>query len=102
MSNFYLLCSLRHSAVIKLRIWSFLSFNMAATVHGSFAEGYEPIRIYFEKMLKSGCEDRLQLCIYVNNVCVVDLYGSQSNDDKYDGDSIQVKYTVDYFVFSSA
>ena len=64
---------------------------MAAKVQGSFASGFEPVKEALEKLLNSGCEDKVQLCVYVGKDCVLDLYGSfGSNDSTYNSDTIQV------------
>ena len=64
---------------------------MPAKVQGSFAAGFEPVKDALEKMLNSGCEDKLQLCVYVGKDCVLDLYGSTEEDSTYNSDTIQVK-----------
>ena len=63
---------------------------MQAKVQGSFAAGFEPVKDALEKMLNSGCEDKLQLCVYVGKDCVLDLYGSFEADSSYNSDTIQV------------
>ena len=50
---------------------------------------FEPVQKAFEKLLNSGCEDNLQLCVYLDAECVIDLFGSAKNDEKYSADSIQ-------------
>ena len=70
---------------------SFSIYNMTAKVQGSFAAGFEPVKEALEKLLNSGCEDKVQLCVYVGKDCVLDLYGSfGSNDSTYNSDTIQV------------
>ena len=70
---------------------SFSIYNMTAKVQGSFAAGFEPVKEALEKLLNSGCEDKVQLCVYVGKDCVLDLYGSfSSNDSTYNSDTIQV------------
>ena len=34
-------------------------------IKGYVAEGFEPVRDQLEKMIQSGCEDHLQLCVYL-------------------------------------
>ena len=64
---------------------------MTAKVQGSFAAGFEPVKEALEKLLNSGCEDKVQLCVYVGKDCVLDLYGSfGQNDSTYNSDTIQV------------
>ena len=47
---------------------------MTAKVQGSFAAGFEPVKEALEKLLNSGCEDKVQLCVYVGKDCVLDLH----------------------------
>ena len=63
---------------------------MPEKIQGFVAEGFEPVQKHFEKMLSSGCEDNMQLCVYLGKTCVVDLYGSYKENSPYDGDSMQV------------
>lgn len=51
---------------------------------------YEPVKKHVEKMLKEGIEENLQLCVYVDEKCVVDLYGTAVGDKTYNADTIQV------------
>ena len=70
---------------------TFCICNMTAKVQGSFSAGFEPVKEALEKLLNSGCEDKVQLCVYVGKDCVLDLYGSfGSNDSTYNSDTIQV------------
>ena len=53
-------------------------------------EKYLPVREHLENMLKNGAEENLQLCVYVEGKCVVDLYGTAVDDRTYTADSLQV------------
>ena len=64
---------------------------MAKKIQGHIAEGYEPVIEYLEKMMNSSCEDNIQMCVYVNKTCVIDLYGSSKNDLNYNSDTMQVR-----------
>lgn len=66
------------------------SNNTSVQVHGSCSPGYEPVKELFAQNFKNGLEDNAQLCIYVNNACVVDLYGTASGDTDYGPDNVQV------------
>ena len=60
-------------------------------------EKFLPVKKHLEKMLKSGAEENLQLCIYVGEKCVVDLYGTAIGDWTYTPETHQVgilKYTL--------
>ena len=59
-------------------------------VKGFVAEGFEPVKKCLENMMKTDCEDKVQLCVFVEGKCVIDLHGSQDDDVPYDRDSLQV------------
>ena len=65
--------------------------KMTKKIKGHVSEGYEPVIEYLEKMINSSCEDKIQMCVYVNKTCVIDLYGSMKNDLNYDLDTMQVR-----------
>ena len=50
------------------------------TIGGQVAEGFEEVRKAFEYNFQSGVEVSSQLCIYYQGVCVVDLYGTVTDD----------------------
>ena len=56
-------------------------------VEGFTAPGYESVKEMFEKNCERGAEDSTQLCIYVEEKKVVDLWWSGSNP-KYTGDTL--------------
>ena len=58
-------------------------------LNGFCSENYEPVKAHFEKMLLNGQEENAQLCIYVGDKCVVDLYGTAIGDFSYSSESIQ-------------
>ena len=41
-------------------------------------------------MLKNGAEENLQLCVYVEGKCVIDLFGTAIRDTTYTADTLQV------------
>ena len=45
---------------------------------------------YTKIMLLKGKERNVQLCVYVDGKCVVDLYGTAIGDTSYNADTIQV------------
>ena len=65
-------------------------YNSAIKVEGTCSPGYESVKELFIKNFHNGLEDRAQLCIYVNNNCVVDLYGTATGDENYGPDNVQV------------
>ena len=64
--------------------------NNSIKVEGTCSPGYESVKELFSQNFKNGLEDRAQLCIYVNNTCVVDLYGTSTGDKNYGPDNVQV------------
>ena len=61
-------------------------------INGYCAKDYQPIKELFVSNFHSGKENNAQLCIYVNDECVVDLYGTAIGDTTYTQDSLQVLY----------
>ena len=59
-------------------------------LEGFVTEGFEPVQKHLESMLASGCEDNVQLCVYVAKKCVINLYGSYNDHAQYDENSLQV------------
>ena len=45
-------------------------------LEGYCCKNYEPVKDELKKMLLSGGEENVQLCVYVEDKCVVDLYGT--------------------------
>ena len=60
-------------------------------IKGYVVEGFEPVRDQLEKMIQSGCEDNLQLCVYLDKKCIIDLHGSFIENSVYNSDSMQVR-----------
>ena len=58
--------------------------------HGTAASGFEPVREMFEAMLRSGCDTKAQLCVYIGEEKVIDLWGLAPSvvDDKFGPDAI--------------
>ena len=54
-------------------------------------KNYEPVKEHLHKMLHEGAEENLQLCVYVDKKCVIDLYGTAVGDKSYNAESIQVR-----------
>ncbi len=59
-------------------------------IEGNCDERYESVRRHFEQMVNSGCEDKAQLCVYVEGECVIDLHATYQDDPNYGPDNIQV------------
>ena len=57
-------------------------------VKGTVAPGYESVRDMFEQNFKEGREDNAQLCVYVGEEKVVDLYASLSSSPNYNADTL--------------
>ena len=59
-------------------------------VEGVCEKQYEPVKEHLLEMLTKGKEENVQLCVYVNGKCVVDLYGTAVGDTNYNHDKLQV------------
>ena len=58
---------------------------------GGFCEKqFESVKKHFIKMLTKGEEENVQLCVYVDGNCVVDLYGTAVGDKEYNQEKLQV------------
>jgi len=57
------------------------------TIDGTVAPGYESVKEMFEENFKAGREDNAQLCVYVGDKLVVDLWGF-SSDKNFNGDTL--------------
>ena len=62
---------------------------------GSVSPGFEPVKEMFERMLRSGCDKCAQLCIYVGDERVVDLWGKAEEvvDDRFGPDSLMTVFS---------
>ena len=59
-------------------------------INGTCEKGFESVKDMFYQNFVIGNEDNAQLCIYVGNKCVVDLYGSATGDTNYGPDKLHV------------
>ena len=57
-------------------------------IRGDVASGFEPVRDLFEHNMRTRLEDNAQLCVYVGEEKVVDLWASTSNDPSFNADSL--------------
>ena len=58
------------------------------TVEGTTVEGFESIRSLFEQNMHRYLENKAQLCIYVDDRCVVDLWARPADDVTFNGDAL--------------
>ena len=49
---------------------------------------YEKVKKQLEYMLTKGADENVQLCVYVEDKCVIDLYGT--SNETYDENKTQV------------
>ena len=66
--------------------------NSGLILQGYCKKDYAPVKEMFEEFFKSGREKNAQLCVYVKNEVVVDLYGTAIGDSSYGPDSLHVCY----------
>jgi len=57
-------------------------------VMGTVAPGFEPVKALFEKNMRSLKERNAQLCVYVGEQCVVDLWATTINDPEFSAESL--------------
>ena len=57
-------------------------------VMGTVAPGFEPVKALFEKNMRSLKERNAQLCVYVGEQCVVDLWATAINDPEFSAESL--------------
>ncbi len=62
-------------------------------VRGTVSPGFEPVRDLFRDHFKRGLEEDAQVCAYVGEEKVVDLWCSSSGDPNYDGDSLTLLFS---------
>ena len=57
-------------------------------ISGTVAKGFEPVRDLYENNMRNLAERNTQLCIYVGDTRVVDLWASADNDATFTADSL--------------
>ncbi len=57
-------------------------------IEGYVAPGFEPVKELYENNMERLAERNTQLCVYVGDTCVVDLWGSAIDDPEFSGDSL--------------
>jgi len=57
-------------------------------IEGTVAPGYESVRQLYEQQMSTLKERNTQLCVYVGETCVVDLWGSAIDDTDFNADSL--------------
>jgi len=67
--------------------------RQSVEVHGTVAPGYESVREMFEENFRAGREENAQLCVYVGEQRVVDLWASLSNNPAFTGDSLTTVFS---------
>ena len=65
-------------------------------IDGICEKQYEPVKEHLLEMLTKGKEENVQLCVYVNGKCVVDLYGTAIGDTNYNHDKLQVCICIEF------
>ena len=63
-------------------------------IDGFCEKKFEPVKEHLMKMLTKGKEENVQLCVYVDGNCVIDLYGTAVGDKNYNQEKLQVQYTL--------
>lgn len=61
---------------------------MTNYVNGTVAPGFESLRTLFESNLSQSRDHNAQLCVYLGEECVVDLWASVNSDENFSADSL--------------
>ena len=67
-----------------------LAKESTISIGGTCINEFEPVRKQFCKSFLEGKEENSQLCIYLGDQCVVDLWGSFKGIEEYGPDSLHV------------
>ena len=59
-------------------------------IYGSCENGYEPVKDAFIQNFVSGQEINSSICVYVQEKCVIDMYGTSIKDTSYNSECLQV------------
>lgn len=62
-------------------------------VQGHVAPGFEPVKKLFEDNFRKGADTNAQLCVYVGEEKVIDLWGSVDSNLEYDGDTLTTVFS---------
>lgn len=57
-------------------------------IEGTVAPGYESVKKIFEANFSRGADENSQLCVYVGEEKVVDLWGRVDSDNGFNADSL--------------
>ena len=61
---------------------------MTEYLKGTVAPGFESLRTLFESNLSRSRDHNAQLCVYLGEECVVDLWASLNSDENFSADSL--------------
>lgn len=64
------------------------------SIDGTCIKEFDPVRKKFCENFVNGKEENAQLCIYLGDRCVVDLWGSTTKDKTYGPDSFHVRIYI--------
>ena len=70
------------------------SSTKKARINGFCDERFLPVKKHLEDMLQNGAEENVQLCVYHDGQCVIDLWGTAIGDTLYNEDKIQVNIVI--------
>ena len=64
----------------------------ALLLDGTCKPGYEEVKELFKKHFEDGKDENAQLCVYVGQECVIDLWGSSIGDENFGPDLLNVRF----------
>ena len=62
-------------------------------INGNVKPGFESVKELFSQGFINGTENSAQLCAYVGEECVVDLWGNNEEEQNYNADSLQLIFS---------
>jgi len=62
-------------------------------VQGHVAPGFESVKKMFEENFRKGADTNAQLCVYVGEEKVIDLWGKADENSEYDGDTLTTVFS---------
>ena len=87
-------------STIEVRKYFFYFILKMPLVKGFCHEDFKAAKDLFESNFLSGEDENAQICVYIGNQLVIDLWGvkCENNANNYGPDSLQVKILIHYSI----
>ena len=76
--------------VILLQVNKMGQKNSQPKIEGFCDPKFDKVKKQFEKLFTEGIDENAQLCVYVEDKCIIDLYGTYN--DEYNANRTQVSH----------